>query len=356
MVNASRAGQRTVVSAFGPAVLLFLLVFLTVAPAIAFAAEAEEENDNYTARAGSGEKFETTVERSVTGELSQEDYHQLTLLGSRVLLHLNKAAEHLVDEQSEKGKQEIQLAQKLSGVIHDLLPVTSVHTVVKDAEGTVIYEYSEQVQDERIPIYEATIMAEVVQPVIDVKKEEAAVQGVALQDASFLYTSALLDLGYVDRKMRRALSLIENNKTTEAAEQLLQAQLYGLHFEVNEEDSPLAKAQAALQLAERMVGQNRVEAAKANLQLARIYLESYKALVGEESTNEVEELRGKIADLRDTLDTGGMASEEARGESRGIIRGFWDTVTGWMSDKPGEAQPSETPETEEDAGESGETT
>lgn len=35
-----------------------------------------------------------------------------------------------------------------------------------------------------------------------------------------------------------------------------------------------------------------------------------------------------------------MSTEANRDKSRGLIQGFWETVTGWMADEPGQAQVS----------------
>jgi hypothetical protein len=297
---------------------------------------AGQETDAYSTTAGSGDKYKTVIERNTTGDLSQEDFRQVTVLSSRVLLHLNEAIERLIDDQPDEVQTQIEHAQNVTGIVRDMLPVTTVTTRVEDSDGKVVYDYTEEVQDDRIPIYESTLMVEVVSPIIEAQKDEAAVQGVALQDADFIYTSALLDLGYVERKLRRAADLLESDKD-QALRQLYLAQTQGLNLKVNKEDSPLVKAQAALQLAERMVGENKVAGAKANMQLARLHLETYQSLLGDPDAVEVRALREKMDELGATFNGGGMNTKEARDKSRGLIQGFWETVTGWMAEEPGEA-------------------
>jgi len=331
---------------FPRSISAFWLMAVLLGLGMAVSAGAKE--GMYSTTAGSGEKYQTTIERTTRGELGEEDMRQVTVLSSRVLLHLNAAIENLIDDDVDKVREEVGHAQKVAGIVRDMLPVTTVRTRVKDANGNTVYDYTEDVQDDRIPIYESTLMIEVVKPIIEAQKDEAALQGLTLQDADFLYTSALLDLGYVDRKLRRAAELLADSKE-QALRQLLLAQTQGLQLEVNQEDSPLVKAQVALQLAERMVGENKVEGAKSNMQLARLYLESYQSLASDPTATEVQNLRQKMDDLSASLGKGGMATAEARDESRGVIQGFWETVTGWMAEEPGQAQVGKEPGEEEGA-------
>jgi YfdX protein len=331
LIGVHQTGLRRSVSAFWMmAIILALGVSINA---------AAQEDGMYSTTTGSGEKYRTTIERTTRGELGQEDLRQVTVLSSRVLLHLNEAIERLIDDQSDKMREQIEHAQNVASIVRDMLPVTIVKTRVEDSNGKTVYDYTEEVQDDRISIYESTLMIEVVKPIIEAQKDEAALQGLALHDADFIYTSALLDLGYVERKLRRAAELLDDKE--QALRQLILAQTQGLQMKVNKEDSPLVKAQAALQLAERMVGENKVEGAKANMQLARLYLDSYQSLLGDPNATEVKSLRQKMDDLSGTLNGGGMATEEARDVSRGLIQGFWETVTGWMTEEPGQAQVGE---------------
>lgn len=331
LTNAHRTGLLRSISAFWQLTIILLV-------ALTFSAAAQE-NNAYATTSGSGEKYQTTVERSTSGELGDEDLRQATVLSSRVLLHLNEAIERLIDDQPDKANEQIRHAQAVAGIVRDMLPVTTVRTRVKDASGKTVYDYTEAIQDDRMPIYESTLIVEVVQPIIEARRDEASLKGLALQDADFIYTSALLDLGYVERKLRRAAELLDDKE--QALRQLILAQTQGLEIKVNQEDSPLVKAQAALQLAERMVGENKMEGAKANMQLARVYLESYQSLLGDPDAAEIQALRETMDELSGALDGGGMANKAARDESRGLIRGFWQTITGWMTEEPGQAKTAE---------------
>jgi len=65
---------------------------------------------------GSGKNYQTTVERHSEGELTAQDLHQASLLGSQMLMHLNAAATHCIDGKGDSAKPEIEKAQSLAGI------------------------------------------------------------------------------------------------------------------------------------------------------------------------------------------------------------------------------------------------
>jgi YfdX protein len=275
---------------------------------------------------GSGNQFKTTVDRKTEGELSAEDFRQASLLSSRIVLHLNKAAKRLGDEQNDQARQELEKGLALVNVVRGLLPMTIVTTVVHDVDGKEVYRYVDRVQEDRIPLHENLIAVKTVEPITDAKQDEAAVQGLRLADAKLLHTSILLELDYVEGKLNRAIELVDD-KPKDALALLMLAQSRGLNFVVNKEDSPLVEAQIALQLAERMVEQGREAAAKANLQLAKNHLELYIGLLAKGKSEHVAKLQREITKLQ---------SEIGRKNAAESIRGFWDQVAGWFVQEPGE--------------------
>lgn len=304
--------------------LLVLLLALFIASSTAWAKKSEEKN---ISTIGSGAKYTTTVERETKGELSDEDFRQVSTLGSHIIGHLNNATEYLEDNKSEKVKKELGKAGILFKVIRDMLPTTKVTTVVKDSEGKEVYRTDEVVQDDMVPIYEEMIAVDVVQPIEDAKKQSDTLKGLKLADAEVIKTSVLLDLGYVERKINRAQSLMaENNQ--QALEELVLAQTIGIHFSVNKEDNPLVKAQRALRLAERMVNDKKIEGAESNLRLAKFHLDTYKTLVDKERGKEVDTLQKDIDRLFGTL-------EEKESESK--IRDLWNRMTQWFTRETGQS-------------------
>ena len=137
---------------------------------------------------------------------------------------------------------------------------------------------------------------EVVEPIIEAKKDEAALKGVKLADAQFIHTAVLVDLNYAERKLKRALELMA--KPQEASAELALIQSDGVHFYAHQEDNPLVEVQQALRLAERMVREKKFEGAKANLETAKLQLEAYRALVGPDAGVTVADLE---KDIQETI-------------------------------------------------------
>lgn len=288
--------------------------------------DASQANVPTTISTGSGKLYKTTVDRKTEGELSAEDFRQASLLTSRVVLHLNKAGVYLADDKADQARQELEKGLGLVQVIRKLLPTTTVTTIVRDKDGKEVYQYTDQVQEDQIPLYEGLIAVNTMEPIMDAKQGEAAVQGVKLADAELLYTSVLVNLAYVESKLNHAMKLLKD-KPQEALAQLAQAQSRGLEFMVNKQDDPLVKAQMALQVAERMSEEGREQAAKANLQLARNFLELYRGLLPAGKSEHVGKLQEEITKLQGEIGRKGAAA---------TIRGFWDRVASWFVRKPGE--------------------
>ena len=275
---------------------------------------------------GSGKQYKSTVERKTEGELTAEDFRQASLLTSRVMLHLNKAAFCLGAEKNDQARQELERGLSLIGIVRRLLPTTTVTTIVRDSEGKEVYRYVDRVQEDTIPLHEGLVAVNMMEPISDAKQGEAAVHGVRLADAELIHTSVLVKLDYVESKLNRALRLLKN-KPEDALAQLALAQSQGVDYVVNKQDDPLVKVQMALQVAERMSEEGREEAAKANLQIAKNYLEFYRGLLPSGESEHVSTLEGEITKLQSEIGRKGAASS---------IRGYWDRVASWFTRKPGE--------------------
>ena len=189
---------------------------------------------------GSGKQYKTTVDRKTEGELTGEDFRQASLLASRVVLHLNKAALCLGGEKNDQARQELESGLSLIGILRRLLPTTTVSTIVFDSEGKEVYRYVDRVQEDTIPLHEGLVAVNTMEPITDAKQGEAAVHGVRLADAQLLHTSVLVKLDYVESKLNRALKLLKG-KPEDALAQLVLAQSQGIDYVVNRQDDPLVK-------------------------------------------------------------------------------------------------------------------
>jgi len=313
------------------------IVALMLLPASTAIGDSETP-EKHESTIGSGVLYKTTVHRKTEGELSAEDFHQVSTLGSQIVQHLNAAVAHLDGYNQEDAKTELNQSERLISIICDMLPLTIVTTVTKNAEGKEVYRNDNRIQDNLIPVYEMMTSVDVVAPIIDAKKEEVSLKGLRLSDAEILHTSVLLDLGYVDRKIKRALKLLAK-EPAEAQRELALAQTVGIQFSVEKKDSSLVKAQRALRLAERMLNEKKIEGAEENLRLAKIHFEAYRSLVGKSRKDEVDTMQKDIDRLLGELKKEGSAS---------TVRKLWDRATGWLTRQSGEAhQTTTTPEQEE---------
>jgi hypothetical protein len=310
--------------------ILVLLTMVLFAGATVLAAEkakgGDGQRDMSTITTGSGDRYKTTVERNTKGNLSAQDLHQVSLLASRVVNHLNDAVKGLLDQDPDAAKPEIENAQKLTKVIRDLLPVTTVTTVVRDAKDREVYRDVDTVQNDRIALYQGMIAMEVVEPIIDAQEKAATIKGLRLADANVIHTSVIADLSYIERKLNRAASLLDT--PDDALRQLALAQTRGIELVVNRSDDPLVEVQHALRLAERMVEEGKHEAAQDNLRLAQIQLGTYRALLGKEAAKVVKQLEDDIVAL--------MNKTEQK-DAAATIRGFWERAVSWFREEPGQA-------------------
>lgn len=314
--------------------LFFMLLTLPTALGATTTVEKPEKLDKSTITTGSGKLYQTTVERVTEGKLSKEDFHQASLLTSRVVAHLTEAEQTLAVGKKDLAKAEIDKALELIRIVRDLLPVTAVTTTVKDASGKVVYRYEDKVQQDYIPIFRDMVAVEVIEPIAAAKEREAALKGLRLANADLVRTSVLVGLTFIERKLKRAVNLLE--KPEEASRQLISAQVDGIRFVVNKEDHPLVDTQVALRLAERMVEEKNFEAAKENLRVARFHLAAYRTLVGKEAGEKVKKLEEDIQALEGTVQKGGAAAQ---------IRRFWERAVSWFKEEPGQAHV--TPESSE---------
>lgn len=171
------------------------------------------------------------------------------------------------------------------------------------------------------------VAVEVVQPIVEAKRQDASLRGVTLADTELIHTSVLLDLDFVERRIRRALAELREPKQAAAA--LQEAQAQGVLFSTHKEDNPLVEVQSALRLAEQQVRDGKFDGANANFQIARVQLETYRTLIGESAGQSVTQLDQEISALQQKIREPGAAD---------TIRGFWNRVTGWFRAEPGKAE------------------
>lgn len=293
--NRPRCAARLATANLGKLAVLGACLFAYAPPTYA----DHHATNAFTQSFGTGKQFKSTIERQTEGTLSAEDLHQASLLASQLLHHMNEAAQHLAASRAEAAKPHVAKAESLAKVVRGLLPVTTTSTTVKDTQGKEVYRYSQRVQDDLIPIFAEDMTIKLVEPVIEAKSGEASLEGLRLANADVIRKSVLVDLGYIERKLKRASELM--TKPQDAFAELALAQAIGVHFHAHKEDAPLMDVQYALALAERMIGQKNYEAAKDNLQVAKQRLEAYRQLMGKNASKAVTDLEKEIEKISGQL-------------------------------------------------------
>lgn len=320
-------GKLLVIGLFGA---FMLLVAVPTVLGAAPTADKPKKLDESRITTGSGDLYQTIVERFTEGRLSDKDLNQASLLTSRVVAHLSGAEQDLAVGKKDTAKHQIDKALGLIKIVRALLPVTTVQTTVHDSTGKIVYSDEDKAQEDKIPLFSGMIAISEIEPIIAAKEREAALKGLRLADAEVLKTSVLVDLGIVERRLKRAIELLE--KPEEALRQLASAQVNGIRLVYHKEDNPLVNTQIALRLAERMVEEKKYEAAEENLRVAQINLATYRGLLGSEAGVKVKKLEEDIRTIEKTLQQSGSAAK---------IRGFWERVVSWFKEEPGQARVTE---------------
>jgi len=297
-----------------------LLIMFWIEPA---AYAKKSTSDIATSTTGSGKMYKTTVERHTDGELSDEDFHQVSTLGSHIIRHLNTAIEDVEGMNLKRAKEDIKKALTLTGIVRKMLPITTVTTIVKDAKKNETYRDTELVQDEQIPIYDFMIETDVIDPLITTKHRKLSVKGIRLDEADMVHTTVLLNLGYIERKLNQAAKILDK-KPNEALEVLVFAQDKAIRISFREEHNALLEAQRALRLAERMVEEKNYNAARQDLNVARFSLETYTEVGGGGKDKDVEAMIKEVDQISNKIDQNGAI---------GKIRKSWHRITKKISDR-----------------------
>jgi uncharacterized protein (DUF2267 family) len=278
---------------------------------------------------GSGTKYTTEVTRKTTGEICAADLRQASLLTSQVMGHVNTAILNLADNDKDAAKDVMTKAKSLIGIVRDMLPVTAVTTVVKDAKGKAVYTHTESVQNDVIVLYTGVASIDVLNDILDAKK--ADVEGEDYLGSVDIYTSVSADLGYIERKVDAALRNLDDPLV--AHEQLLLAQINGVDMTIAEAENPLLEARLALQIAEMQVDNKDFESAKDNLSMATIKLDEYRALGGQAKADPIKAISDEIETLKQNIEGNEIAK---------AIRSCWHkTVQLFDHDNPRTAKAKE---------------
>ncbi|MDA1018061.1 MAG: hypothetical protein O3A00_26845, partial [Planctomycetota bacterium] len=152
----------------------------------------------------------TRVTRVTSGELNAEDINQISHLAAHLITQINDARLWIDASNQSRAQTAIDKGLQLAGVIRGVLPVTTIHTTVRDRAGKVVYEDDRRVQQANVPLFQGMTRIQFLKPVIEAKRQAAAAgqNGVALSETSFVQSRVLLDVSYVQRRLSEADRLL----------------------------------------------------------------------------------------------------------------------------------------------------
>jgi hypothetical protein len=316
--------------------LLFLANTAWAQQAPATSAEHESKAAPVVRTFGAEGGYRTEVKSQTEGTLGQEDRRQVSLLAAQVFQHVDEARRALDADDTKQARKEVDKGREALKAVRALLPRTSVRTRTEAPDGQVIYEDRREVQEDRVPLFEGMLHAQTLAPIVEAQRdasEAAEVKGVRLVGSESIRTEAVADLGVVEGQLRRAAKALEEHKPAEAAQALAMAQVRGVDFRFNKEDSPLAEARDAIWLARRSLEENNVEQARSNLVAARQRLRIYREIAPKERQADVDRMLKEAGELEGQLHketAQNPASQSDRARQGSTVTRWWEQINGWF--------------------------
>jgi hypothetical protein len=314
------------------AALLALVIPARAQQAPATSTAHESKSSPVVRTFGSEGGYRTEVRSETSGTLSQEDQRQVSLLAAQAFQHVDEARQALVADDAKRASKEIGKGREAVKAVRTLLPKTTVHTKTISPEGKVIYEDDREVQEDRVPLFEGMIHARTLAPLQAAQADASRVAGVRVVASEAISTEVVADLAYIEAQLTRAARALDDKKTEDAAQALLLAQVRGVSFVYNKEDTPLAEARDAIWLAKRALDENNSAQARANLAIARRQLEIYRQVLPEDRRQDTNQLLGEVGQIERQLQQEGNQPVNSAERSRqgSAMTRWWDRINGWF--------------------------
>jgi hypothetical protein len=201
----------------------------------------------------------------------------------------------------EKAADDIGKAEELLAIIKRLLPVMKMTVVVKDHDGTKLYEDIREVQPNEIPLLQVSAAIDFLQPIVEAKQQAAEATGVKLTRRDLLRAALSLNLRRVEQSLRQANHHLNSRDTERAATTLATLEAEAIDVAVEEEASPLGEIREALVYAHRALSSHNYAEARANLATAREQLALYRDVLPVEDREQMDALAKEIAALDEEI-------------------------------------------------------
>lgn len=327
--------------------IVSLVVLILARTAYAEGAESASTNDATNASPvvrtyGAEGGYRTEVTSQTKGTLNQEDRRQVAVLTAQIFQHIDRAQRSLDADDAAEARSELEMGRKAIKAVRAMLPSTTVHTKTTAPDGEVVYEDNRELQEHRVPLFEGMISTKTLAPIVAAKEDAhdaLEVKGVRLLGSETITTEAFADLEYVERQLERAANALSDNKPDAATKALASAQVRGVEFRYQKEDSPLASARDALWLAKRALEENNSTQAQMNLQIARQQLEIYRQLLPEGQRQDVTKMMTEVGQLDAKLrqeaaqpqnPTAIKSNEPERTKHGNTVTRWWEEINSWF--------------------------
>jgi hypothetical protein len=287
--------------------------------------------------------YRTEVISETKGSLSEENRRQVAVLTAQVFQHIDEARLALDADDLKRAHKEVDKGRQALKTIRALLPWTTIHTKTTAPDGTVVYEDQREVQENQVPLFEGMLSAKTLTPIAVAKqeagnnknnKQEATeIKGVRLVSSETITTQVFADLNVVEAQLMRAVKALDANKTDDADKALAAAQVRGVEFRYNKEDTPLAQARDAMWLAKRSLEENNAVQAQDNLSVARQSLRLYREIAPKERLKDVDQMLKEVDELDAKLrqETAQQpASSSERMQQGKTATGWWERINQWF--------------------------
>ncbi|MBX6313560.1 MAG: YfdX family protein [Isosphaeraceae bacterium] len=290
--------------------------------------------------------YRTEVRSETKGTLSQEDWRQVALLAAQVFQHIDEARQAIDAEDAKTARQEVDKGRQAIQAIRALLPRTTVHTKTTAPDGKVVYEDEREVQEDWVPLFEGMLHTQTLAPILAAKQQQqqeqqqdkqqqeaAEIAGVRLVGSEMIATEVRADLDLVENQLKKAAKALADNQMDNADRALAVAQVRGVEFLYNKEDSPLAEARDAIWLTRRSLEENNVPQARANLDVARQRLRVYREIAPQERQQDVDQMLKEAEQLEAQLrqeTTQQPANRAERTRQGRVVTQWWERINSWF--------------------------
>lgn len=292
----------------------------------------EKEKETVVRTFGTEGGYRTEVTSKVDGKLSEEDRRQASLLTIEVFQHIRKAREGIDADEPKEALKHVNKALEAVKTIRTLYPKAIVRTKTTAPDGKTLFEDEYDVQDSRVPLYEAMLHSQTLAPILAARRNALQVAGFQVVESERVATEVFANLDVIEAQLKRASKTLGENKTEDAAKALGTALIRGIDFHFSKEDTELASARDAIWMARRSLEENNPAQALVNLATARQRLSIYRELLSQDQRHDVDQMLREVEQLEAQLrqENNRTITRAERARQGTTVTHWWDRVNSWF--------------------------